>query len=310
VTRIILDTDIGLDIDDHWAMAMLLGIPRLEPVLVTVCTGDTTDRAELAAALLTAAGRDDIPLGLGPRTVLPVEVPAVTMPAGRLRVPLDRYRGRVHDDAAAAIVQTVNGTDEPVVIVAIGPMSNIADALRLDPSIADRASVIAMAGNLRGGLFGQPAGPQPEHNVGMDPAAFQEVLDSGIHLTLAPFDTSALIFLGGDAYRDLIATASPVIDLMMAAYRDWFDELRAQGLDRGPIDDGVDPAGSTTALFDTLPVYLAVEHTAVTIEQLRVGIVADETLGESQEGRTVLVATGWRDREAFDRFLVDALRRA
>jgi inosine-uridine nucleoside N-ribohydrolase len=310
MTRVILDTDIGLDIDDHWALAMLLGCPDLDVLLVTVNTGDTEDRAELAAAMLTAAGRDDIPLGVGAPTVLPVEVPAITMPSANLRIPLSKYRGPVYDDAAAAIAAAVRGSDEPVTIIAIGPVGNIADALRLDPSIARRASLVAMAGNLRGGLFGMPRGPQPEHNVGMDPEAFQEVLDSDLEITLAPFDITALISIGGDAYRDLVAGSSPVLDLTMSAYRDWFTELAAQELDRGAIDVGVDPSVSTTALFDTLPVYLAADSTAVNLEPMRVGIVAYETLGEIDDGRYVMVATGWREKSVFDRALLNALSSA
>lgn len=62
---VILDTDIGTDIDDTWALAMLLNCPELEPRLINTVSGDTPYRAHLTAKFLQAAGRTDIPIGIG-----------------------------------------------------------------------------------------------------------------------------------------------------------------------------------------------------------------------------------------------------
>lgn len=64
---VILDTDIGLDVDDVWALAFLLQCPELEIRLITTCTGVTTYRAALVAKILEVAGRTDIPVVLGLR---------------------------------------------------------------------------------------------------------------------------------------------------------------------------------------------------------------------------------------------------
>ena len=64
-TPVILDTDIGDDIDDTWALAMFLKSPDLDLKLVTTTCGKAEYRAKLIAKLLTAAGRTDIPIGLG-----------------------------------------------------------------------------------------------------------------------------------------------------------------------------------------------------------------------------------------------------
>jgi hypothetical protein len=63
---VILDTDIGDDIDDTWALALLLRSPELDVKLVTTATGDTTYRAQIVARLLEVAGRTDVPVGIGP----------------------------------------------------------------------------------------------------------------------------------------------------------------------------------------------------------------------------------------------------
>lgn len=62
---VILDTDIGLDVDDVWALAHLLNCPELDIKLITTCTGDTTYRAALVAKMLEVAGRTDISIGVG-----------------------------------------------------------------------------------------------------------------------------------------------------------------------------------------------------------------------------------------------------
>jgi inosine-uridine nucleoside N-ribohydrolase len=69
---VVLDTDIGSDMDDSWALAMLLGCPELDLRLVVTATADTTYRARVAAGILIAGGRDDVPIGIGPPTDKPV----------------------------------------------------------------------------------------------------------------------------------------------------------------------------------------------------------------------------------------------
>ena len=62
---VILDTDIGNDIDDNWALGLLLKTPELAPKLVLSCTGDTEYRALVAAKFLDRAGRPEIPVAVG-----------------------------------------------------------------------------------------------------------------------------------------------------------------------------------------------------------------------------------------------------
>ncbi len=64
-TPVILDTDIGSDIDDTWALAFLLRCPELDLKIVVVSTGDTDYRAKLVAKQLMVAGRTDIAIGIG-----------------------------------------------------------------------------------------------------------------------------------------------------------------------------------------------------------------------------------------------------
>ena len=62
---VILDTDIGNDIDDTWALGQLLNSPELDLKLVLTSTGDTESRARVAAKFLRDAGYGDVPVGIG-----------------------------------------------------------------------------------------------------------------------------------------------------------------------------------------------------------------------------------------------------
>ena len=62
---LILDTDIGTDVDDVWALVFLLNCPEVDVKLITTCTGDTEYRARLVAKILSELDREDIPIGIG-----------------------------------------------------------------------------------------------------------------------------------------------------------------------------------------------------------------------------------------------------
>ena len=72
--KILLDTDIGSDIDDAWALGLLIASPDVELVGVTITDGDTAARAKLACKLLHVSGRDDVPVAVGRPTPPPDQV--------------------------------------------------------------------------------------------------------------------------------------------------------------------------------------------------------------------------------------------
>jgi inosine-uridine nucleoside N-ribohydrolase len=124
---VILDTDIGTDIDDTWALALLLKSPEVDLKLAVSTTGDTVYRARLLAKLFEAAGRVDIPVGVG----LPLDDASreVCPQAGWLGdYDLARYPGKVHADGVGALIETIMMSPEPVTLLGIGPLPNIAAA--------------------------------------------------------------------------------------------------------------------------------------------------------------------------------------
>src|SRR6188508_2288449 len=105
---VVLDTDIGDDIDDTFALLMLLRSRELDLKLVVTDFGDTVYRARLAAKLLTAFGRPDVPVGVGVRQN---EKPGSQ--AGWLGdYALASYAGKVHEDGVQALIDTVMRSKE------------------------------------------------------------------------------------------------------------------------------------------------------------------------------------------------------
>jgi inosine-uridine nucleoside N-ribohydrolase len=321
MTTVILDTDIGNDIDDTWALAMLLGCPELDLRLVTTATGDTTYRAQLVAGVLAAGGRDDVPVGIGIPTTLLEGVPA--RPQGRFadKVTLSDHRGGVHEDGVAALVDCVMSSAEPVTIVAIGPMTNIAAALALEPAIAQNARLVGMLGSVRTGVPFEPGdGPVPEYNVLGDVAACRASFEAGWETTITPLDTCGSIVLRDERYQAIRNAGTPLTQTVLENYEDWFASLMADG-DRwadafarlddafgGASSDAPLPERSSTILFDTVAVYLAYDESLLNIERLPIALEGDQGVMRITPGAPELrVATSWRDQDGFADHLVERL---
>lgn len=297
---VILDTDIGTDIDDTWALAMLLASPELDLKLITCVSGDVRYRASLCADLLTVAKRRDVPLGLGIGGALRVHPTMSGQPqrgfahAGSLEA-----HPEVHADGVDAMIRTIMAAEGPVTLIAIGPLTNVAAALQRCPQIADRVSLIGMHGSLRVGYRGATT-PTAEYNVVADVAAAQSVLSAPWDIAITPLDSCGSVVLRDAAYRAFhdFSRAHPdsVAHAVLENYRLW---LRAVG---GPAERATH---RSTTLYDTVAVYLAMRDDALTIETLPISVGADGFTRIDPAGKPMRVATGWRDAGAFEALLVE-----
>lgn len=136
-TRIplLLDTDIGSDIDDAVALAYLLRQPRCELLGITTVTGQPRERAMLADAVCRAAGRTDIPIHSG------VEPPMLTEPiqsTASQAVVLGRFPHRddfAPNTAVEFLRQTIRARPGEITLLAIGPLTNVGLLFAVDPEI-------------------------------------------------------------------------------------------------------------------------------------------------------------------------------
>jgi len=164
---VLFDTDIGSDIDDAVALAYLLRQPRCELVGVTTVSGQARERAMLADAVCRAAGRSDIPIHSGAERPLLVEQRQKTAPQAEV---LGRFPHR--DDfppntAVEFMRHAIRSRPGEIVLVAVGPMTNLALLFATDPEVATMLrGLVLMCGRFVSGAPGAT-----EHNASCDPHA-------------------------------------------------------------------------------------------------------------------------------------------
>lgn len=292
---VILDTDIGNDIDDTWALALLLECPELDPRLVVTDFGDTRARARLTARFLEEAGRTDIPVGIG-RFMGEARLQQGEWAEG---YDLNDYPGVVYEDGVQAMIDVIMESPGPVTLIAIGPTPNLADALEREPRIIENVRVIAMSGSVDVGYGGSPE-PEPEYNVRADIAGSRAMYEAPWDLLIAPLDTAGTIQLRGDLYQQVLHSEKPSIQALLENYRIWADNVDWTQ---------VDPAVESSVLFDALAIALAVDTSWVEIEEVQLDVTDDGMTRRASDGKVVRSALRWKDRDGFERWLVDRLTR-
>jgi len=295
---VILDTDIGSDIDDTWALAMLLQSPELEPRLIVTESGDTVYRAKIVAKILERSGREEIPIGIGLR--LSNETgPQLSWVKD---YNIERYGGTIYEDGVKALIETVMESSETVTLLCIGPLTNIAVALKAEPRIAERARIVSMLGCLYKsppGYGGGDGGVVAEYNVKRDPKAAQTVFSASWDITITPLDTCGFVRLEGERYRMIRECKSSLIRDLMENYKIW---LRNRHEDWRRIFET-----ESSILYDTVAVYLAYSSEYLVMKDLGVQITEDGYTKINKEARTVHCAIKWKDLQAFKDMLVERL---
>ncbi|HLU99700.1 MAG TPA: nucleoside hydrolase [Acidobacteriota bacterium] len=290
---IILDTDIGSDIDDTWALALLLARPEFELKLVVTDYGDTRERARLAARFLEASGYAHVPIGIG----MPTEGTPVFQKEWVGDYRLEDYPGDVFEDGVQAMIDTILGNPEPVRLLVIGPAPNIHEALRREPAIARKAFVYSMGGSIKRG-YDSSSEPSAEYNVQRAPEAASAMYSAGWPVWLAPLDTAGTIQLQGERYQRLLAATSPGLQALIANYGAWSDS--ADWVD-------FDSETESSILFDTLAVALILHPEFCAVEELKLVVSHDGFTRVAPHGSPVRVATEWQNYDQFLDWLVDSL---
>ncbi len=193
-----LDTDIGDDVDDVFALLLAALEPRLSLQCVTTVYGDTAQRARIARKLLQLAGRDDVPVVAGHARTLAGRHPGpVIRSAEGFVVPPGTAEwdalgaALVNRDAVEVLIEGILAAPEPPVLAAIGPLTNLGDAFRRAPELAGKVREVV----LMGGRLG-PEAARGEHNVNSDPQATRIVLQSGARLKIGTFEITCEARLG------------------------------------------------------------------------------------------------------------------
>lgn len=293
---VILDTDIGTDIDDTWALIMMLNSPELDVRLITTVSGDTYYRAKIVAKFLEIAGRTDIPIGLGigdPKNSLNLQEPWIR------DYNLDDYKGKIYQDGVRAIVDTVKKSLTPVTVISIGVATNIAKALEIAPEIAQNSIFVGMHGSIYKG-YGGREGRDPEANVRYDVPSIRKVFATPfIEKVITPLDTCGLVHLSGERYRKILNSSNPLLKALIENYRIWSEIV--------PWTK-VDYRIASSTLFDTVAVYLAYSRDLVEIDKIKIKVTEDGYTLPDSDGDEIQVAINWKNLEEFLDHLLERLK--
>jgi inosine-uridine nucleoside N-ribohydrolase len=295
---VILDTDIGGDIDDTWALAMMLKSPELDVKLIATDTGNTTYRAKIVAKMLETAGRTDIPVGIGIHFGDRVDrqYPWVE------KYDLSTYPGIIQQDGVKAIIDAVMDSPGPITLLCIGPVPNIAAALERDPRIAEKARFVGMHGCLRKSppKYGDGGGGVvAEYNVRAYPKACQKAFTAAWDMTITPLDTCGFVKLEGEKYRAVRDCEDPVAQALMENYGIWLKSWHKRWKEEFESRSSI--------LFDTVAAYLCFSEELLVMENLGVRVTDDGFTIIDDNAKAVNCATEWKDLPAFESLLVERL---
>ncbi len=295
-----LQTDIGGDIDDFWALTMILKQPWLDLRMILTYTGNTIYRAAICAKLLQMTGRDDVVVGSG----------LAEWPLGRHRMshfewvtdyPLSSYPNYTQN-GIDRFVEMVRAEPGPVTLVAIGPVPSLAAALRKAPDIARKIDFVGMFGSVYKGYGGKPE-PDAEYNVYVNVEASKTVFGAEWRsAAITPLDTCGLVKLEGALYKRVAESADPGAAEIVKVYEIW---RRSYG--RKSPAESLPPAEASSILFDTVAVHMASSREFLKMEEIPLVVDDKGFTRPDPAGRPFQVATEWTDLPAYEEFLVETL---
>lgn len=298
---VILDTDIGGDIDDIWALVMLLNSPEFDIKMILTEEGNTLYRAEIVARLLETAGRTDIPIGVGISTSDVIGYQGDWIK----NYDMTRYAGVVYSDGIGAMIDCLMQASEETTIIAIGPLGNLAAALQRQPAIVRKARLVGVFGSIRKGYFGSET-PNAEYNVAVHPEFCQKVFTADWQITITPLDTCGTIILEGDQYKKVLQSPKPLAQALMENYRLWLEARQRANDMRADLFPNMNLEQSTL-LCDTVAIYLACSEELVMIEDLGITVTDDGYTRIDAAAKRIRCATSWKDFESFKNILVQRL---
>ena len=249
VQKVILDTDIGDDVDDAYALVLLASMPGVKLLGVTTTFGQTSERAQIAAKLLHRLGKSGIPVCAGRRGSSAIG-DQYAWARGYTSPAIQR------EDAVEFMRRQIEANPGEVTIIGIGPLVNLGDLLTRHPEVKPHIQqIVIMGGAVYMGYDGGK--PTAEWNIRCDPAAAKVLFQSGVPLTMAGLEVTAMMRLEADRLKRLYAYGTPATDALAALTYLW--------------------GRSTPVLYDPMAVAYATGHVFCRTEKQHVEVEDDGT---------------------------------
>jgi inosine-uridine nucleoside N-ribohydrolase len=216
--KIIIDTDIGDDVDDAFALALALKSPQLQILGITTEFGDTETRAKLVDRMLGEAGRQDIPVAVG------VPTDAKTSFGQRPYAEGGHFARASHPQAVDFILEQIRRYPGEITLVTIGPLVNVGAVIDRDPGTFRKLKrVVSMGGSIDRGYgdpYAAPTTPQSEWNILNDVRSSQKLFAAGVPVYLMPLDSTQLK-LDEVKRAFLFRQGTPLTDALAILYHQW-----------------------------------------------------------------------------------------
>eukprot|EP01084_Bolivina_argentea_P168096 291588_1 len=232
---LIIDTDIGSDFDDCFAVSYALSRNDIFDIkLILTATYNTTGRAQLVAKFLDAINRTEVDIGIGINTKIPINIPLYDGVGPQMPWAIDfnlnHYSGNIYSDGinrAKYILKTMGTSQNPVYVVGIAPFSNLAQIFIDEPELKRNMRLITMSGSLYSG-YGK-AHAQPEYNVRENISAAQIVynytdkISYAMPICVAPLDTTWWFQIYGENYQKLLNSQQILPKTIIENYSVWYE---------------------------------------------------------------------------------------
>jgi purine nucleosidase len=216
--KVILDTDIGDDIDDAFALALVLSSPEFELLGVTTAWGDTQLRARLTERLLCETGMEEVPVlaGISRPTNTPLDGAAWAK---------EFPSTQPYPPASDFVLDQIRRHPNQITLLAIAPLTNVGTLIDRDPgSFRKLKQVVMMGGSIHRGYgdFGYTPdhGPDAEYNIKSDIRSAQKLFASGVPIFMMPLDSTQLKL--DEVKRQLIfQLGTRLTDALTLLYHHW-----------------------------------------------------------------------------------------
>jgi purine nucleosidase len=284
--RIIIDTDVGDDVDDAFALGLALNSPEVKILGITTAWGDTKLRARLVDRILTETGNAQIPVAEGIAT-------KSTSPFSQARWAQAGPPPKSHVAGVDFLLEQIRQDPGVITLVAIGPLTNIGAAIDRDVTTFKKVErVVLMGGSIRKGYddlgYTPDRGPQPEYNIYSDVGAAQKLFTSGVPIFMMPLDSTQLK-LDEEKRALLFRQSTPLTDALALLYHQWGQQ--------------------TPTLFDAMAVAYVIQPKLCPVTPFHVVVDKDGSTRIDSPGAPNASACLTSDSDEFFRFLLPRLMR-
>jgi len=277
--RVIIDTDIGTDVDDAVALILALKSPELKIEAVTTVYGDVALRSRIVLKLLKLLGKfGEIPAasGLSEPLLRNHNIFWAGHEGKGILTEEDASLKLMEEHAVDLIIEKIQKNPGEITLISIGPLTNIALAIIKGPQIVENVKEIVMMGGVAR-IFGNAQNlPFIEHNIECDPEAASVVFRSGIPITMVGLDVTTKVPIDRSHLNRMKEIDTPLMNSLVDMIEIFWDFTKRK----------LGRSGNESPMHD--PLAVAVSMYPDMIKTIR-GKVLVETAGNHTTGQTIVI---------------------